>query len=136
MTQCGTMSSKDKATFEQRNEKFVTAFAKVEKQLSGESRYFKSDCISNVDIAWLPLLHRAHIIKQHTGFDFLCCLPKTQAWQKAVMASGLVEQSVAEDFEQHFTHFYLSETYLSDSTLKTGNELQNSTICTTNSCCG
>ncbi|PSW16585.1 glutathione S-transferase [Photobacterium rosenbergii] len=136
MTQCGTMSSKDKATFEQRNEKFVTAFAKVEKQLSGESRYFKSDSISNVDIAWLPLLHRAHIIKQHTGFDFLCCLPKTQAWQKAVMASGLVEQSVAEDFEQHFTHFYLSETYLSDSTLKTCNELKNSTICTISSCCG
>ncbi|WEM44555.1 glutathione S-transferase family protein (plasmid) [Photobacterium sp. DA100] len=131
MTQCGTMSSKNEATFEQRNEKFVTAFTKVEKQLSGQSRFFKSDSISNVDIAWLPLLHRAHIIKQHTGYDFLCGLPKTKAWQQAVMASGLVEQTVAEDFEQHFTNFYLS-----DNHLKIGNELQNSATCAISSCCG
>ncbi|MGF1735995.1 glutathione S-transferase family protein [Photobacterium satsumensis] len=131
MSQCGTMSSKDKATFEQRNEKFVTAFAKIENQLSGNTRYFKSDAISNVDIAWLPLLHRANIIKQHTGYDFLCALPKTQAWQQAIMESGLVEASVADDFELHFTNFYLSETYL-----KTGLELQSGTACATSGCCG
>ncbi|GAL37035.1 glutathione S-transferase [Vibrio maritimus] len=67
LAQCGTMSSKDKATFEERAEKLIKAFQKAENQLSGETKFFKSDALSNVDMAWLPLLHRAAIVKAHSG---------------------------------------------------------------------
>lgn len=131
LTQCGTMSSKDKATFEERVEKFTKAFAKVEAHLSGETKFFKSDALSNVDMAWLPLLHRAAIIKKRTDFDFLCGLPKTQAWQSALLETGLAEKTVSEDFEQQFTDFYLSNTYLG-----TGEDVQQSSVCSSSSCCG
>ncbi|MBW8183542.1 glutathione S-transferase family protein [Shewanella nanhaiensis] len=130
LTQCGTMSSKDKATFEQRTDKFQTAFHKVEKQLSGQSKFFKSDTLSNIDIAWLPILHRAAIVKAHSGFDFLCGLPKAQAWQQAVLATGLADKSVAADFNEKFSDFYLSNTYLTE-----GKDIQ-STACRSTSCCG
>ncbi|WP_394391902.1 glutathione S-transferase family protein [Shewanella woodyi] len=130
LTQCGTMSSKDKATFEQRTDKFQAAFHKVEKQLSGQSKFFKSDTLSNIDIAWLPLLHRAAIVKAHSGFDFLCGLPKAQAWQQAVLATGLADKSVAADFNEKFSDFYLSNTYLAE-----GKDIQ-STACRSTSCCG
>ncbi|WP_019612860.1 glutathione S-transferase family protein [Psychromonas ossibalaenae] len=112
LPQCGIMSSKDKVTFELRAEKLQSAFEKAEKQLSGHSLFFKSDKLSNVDIAWLPLLHRAAIVKEHSGYDFLCCLAKVQAWQQAVLAAGLVEKSVSPDFEELFKSFYLTGTYL------------------------
>lgn len=130
LTQCGTMSSKDKATFEQRTDKLQTAFHKVEKQLSGQSKFFKSDTLSNIDIAWLPLLHRAAIVKAHSGFDFLCGLPKAQAWQQAVLATGLADKSIAADFNEKFSDFYLSNTYLAE-----GKDIQ-STACRSTSCCG
>ncbi|MCW8328947.1 glutathione S-transferase family protein [Photobacterium sp. SDRW27] len=130
LTQCGTMGSKDKATFEERVAKFITAFAKVEAQLSGEAKFFKSDVLSNVDIAWLPLLHRAAIIKKHTDFDFLCGLPKVQAWQSALLETGLAEKTISDDFEQLFTDFYLSDTYLG-----TGKDVQQSSACSSSSCC-
>ena len=75
--------------------------------------YFKGGTISNVDMAWLPLLHRAAIIEQHTCYDFLARFPRVKAWQKALLETGLAEKSVAGDFEDAFTGFYLSEeTYL------------------------
>ncbi|WP_050932908.1 glutathione S-transferase family protein, partial [Vibrio harveyi] len=98
LAQCGTMSSKDQATFEERAEKLIKAFQKAENQLSGETKFFKSDELSNVDMAWLPLLHRAAIVKAHSGYDFFCGLPKMQAWQKHILESGLVEKTVSEDF--------------------------------------
>lgn len=130
LVQCGAMSSKDKANFEQRTEKLKTAFAKIENQLSGDTRFFKSDILSKVDIAWVPLLHRAAIIKEHTGFDFLCGMPKAQDWQQAVLATGLAEKAVSEDFEQLFTDFYLINTYLGE-----GDDVQISTDCASSSCC-
>ncbi|MGF1728395.1 glutathione S-transferase family protein [Photobacterium kasasachensis] len=131
LVQCGTMSSKDKATFEERVERFTKAFAKVEAHLSGETKFFKSDALSNVDLAWLPLLHRAAIIKKHTDFDFLCGLPKTQTWQSALLETGLADKTVSADFEELFTDFYLSNTYLG-----TGNDVQQSSACASSSCCG
>jgi len=131
MPQCGTMSSKDKATFEERTEKFVKAFAKVEAQLSGDTAFFKSDSISNVDIAWLPLLHRIAIVKKHTDFDFLCGLPKVQAWQTELLNSGLVEKTVSTDFEALFTDFYLTNTFLGQ-----GEDVQQSSVCGASNCCG
>ena len=131
LAQCGTMSSKDKETFETRSEKLLKAFKKVETQLSGKSVFFKSDQLSNVDMAWLPLLHRAHLVKAHSGFDFFCGLPKLQAWQQALLNTELAEKSVSEDFNSLFTNFYLSNTYLAE-----GKDIQRSADCASSSCCG
>jgi glutathione S-transferase len=130
LTQCGTMSSKNKATFEERTANFIKVFEKVESKLAGETKFFKSDNISKVDIAWLPLLDRAAIIEKHSGFDFLCGLPKVKAWQKALLATGLAEKSVANDFVGRFSDFYLSNTYLAENKDIAAN------TCLSTSCCG
>ncbi len=108
LVQCSTLRSSDKDTLTERTEKLRKAFAKAEKQLTGKT-FFKGDTLSNIDIAWLPLLHRAAIIREHTGYDLLDGFPKVQAWQTEVMQTGLAEASVAEDFEAAFTGFYLSD---------------------------
>ncbi|MCG9729682.1 glutathione S-transferase family protein [Shewanella sp. Isolate13] len=134
MAQCGTMASKDKQTFDTRLENLQKSFAKAEQQLNG-SQFFKGDYISNVDIAWLPLLHRAAVIKQQAGFDMLTGFPKVQNWQAALIGSGLAEKTVPQDFVAVFSHFYLSNTYL--ATVMNGAECNNSNRCTpeTSSCC-
>ncbi|WP_394497769.1 glutathione S-transferase family protein [Shewanella sp. ENK2] len=131
LAQCGTMSSKNQTTFEERLAKLYKAFHKMENQLSGHTRFFKSDELSNVDIAWLPLLHRANIVKQKTGQDMLCGLPKVQAWQQAVMASGLIEKTVANDFTEKFADFYLTNTFLAE-----GKDIQPTDACGSANCCG
>ncbi|WP_087020714.1 glutathione S-transferase family protein [Thaumasiovibrio subtropicus] len=131
LTQCGVMSSKDKATFDQRVEKLLNAFQKMEAQLSGESRFFAGDTLGQVDIAWLPLLHRAAIVKAHSGYDFLCGLPKMQAWQEHVMASGIAEKTVSEDFLSRFSQYYLTNTYLAAEE----GQVENTHCCATSSCC-
>ncbi len=125
------MSSKDKATFEERAAKLTKAFQKAENQLSGETKFFKSDALSNVDMAWLPLLHRAAIVKAHSGYDFFCGLPKMQAWQQNILESGLVEKTVSEDFDTLFSNFYLTNTYLAE-----GKDMAPTSGCGTSSCCG
>jgi glutathione S-transferase len=129
LTQCGTMGSKNKSTFEERTANFIKSFEKVEQKLTGDSTFFKSDELSKVDIAWLPLLHRSAIIKEHSGFDFLCGLPKVQAWQKALLATGLAESSVANDFVERFSDFYLTNTYLAENKDIVAN------ACISTSCC-
>jgi glutathione S-transferase len=129
LTQCGTMGSKNKSTFEERTANFIKSFEKVEQKLTGDSTFFKSDELSKVDIAWLPLLHRSAIIKEHSGFDFLCSLPKVQAWQKALLATGLAESSVANDFVERFSDFYLTNTYLAENKDIVAN------ACISTSCC-
>ncbi|WP_299419488.1 glutathione S-transferase family protein [uncultured Shimia sp.] len=112
LVQCGTMRSRDAETLAEKSAKLGTAFDKIEKAL-GDGPFFGGDQIGVVDIAWLVLLHRAQIIKDHTGYDFLEGRPKTQAWQAAIMATGLAQKAVAEDFEEAFTNFYLADvTYL------------------------
>ncbi|WP_257292362.1 glutathione S-transferase family protein [Endozoicomonas sp. ONNA1] len=112
LVQCAAQSSQDAPTLIKRAGKLASAFAKVEKVL-GEHLFFKSDSLSMVDLAWLPVLHRAHLIQENTGYDFLTFYPKTKAWQKSLLATGLAEKSVAEDFDEKFTGFYLSgETFL------------------------
>ncbi|WP_420546997.1 glutathione S-transferase family protein [Curvivirga sp.] len=112
LTQCSTMRSPDKETLVERTINLGKAFSKAEKEIS-EGPFFKGDQLSNIDVAWLPLLHRADIIRNHTGYDLLEGNPKVQAWQERLMKTGLAEKSVPEDFEKLFTEFYLSEkTYL------------------------
>lgn len=128
LAQCGTMRSSDKATLTEKVANVAKAFAKVEKQVAGP--FFKGEQLSNVDMAWLPLLHRAHIIKSHTCFDMLDGFPKVQAWQQQLMETGLVEKTVAEDFEAAFTGFYLSE----QTFLGKGEDCKPNNGCGTNCC--
>jgi len=136
LIQCPAMRSSDKATLDERTAKLAKAFEKAEKVL-GDGPYFKGAQLSNVDIAWLPLLHRAAIIEGNTGYDFIKGFPKVQAWQSALLATGLAEKSVSEDFMLKFKNFYLSEeTYLGNMML--GNDLDGSESCSNSkaSCCG
>ncbi|MDG3085733.1 glutathione S-transferase family protein [Vibrio hannami] len=110
MPQCSTMSSKDKETYETRLANLAKSFARAEKKL-GENTYFKGDYISNVDIAWLPLLHRAYVIKEHSGIDMLEGFPKVQQWQQALMESGLPQRTVPSDFIERFSSYYLTNNY-------------------------
>lgn len=133
LLQCGAMSSADEPTLLERAEKLGKAFAKAEKQL-GDGPYFKGSEFSNVDVAWLPLLHRAAIIERRTGYDFVADYPKVKAWQSSIMKTGLAEKSVSEDFEDAFARFYLSDkTFLGSGK----NCTNDSGGCgTNNSCCG
>ncbi len=112
LIQCSAQRSPDKQTLVQRAEKLNRLFTKAEKKL-GDEPYFKGQPISNVDIAWLPLLHRAEIIKRHSCHDFLKDYPNVKKWQFELLRTGLAEKSVAKDFEDNFIGFYLSDsTYL------------------------
>ncbi|MEM9071926.1 MAG: glutathione S-transferase family protein [Myxococcota bacterium] len=112
LVQCSAMRSKDAETLHERSAKLAKAFARAEAQL-GKGPFFHGDELGNVDVAWLPLLHRADLVRRHAGYDFLREFPKTRAWQKALVASGLAERSVADDFTEKFGAFYLSsETHL------------------------
>ncbi len=130
LVQCGTMRSKDKETLIEKSANLGKAFARAEKQIK-EGPFFKGESLSLVDIAWLPLLHRAHIIKNHTGYDFLKDYPKVQHWQAALMETGLAEKSGADDFEEAFTNFYLSnETFLGR-----GEDIASTRNCKKSGCC-
>ena len=108
LVQCSAMQSRDRETLAERSTKLNTAFGRAETQLDG-GPYFNGDRLGNVDIAWLPLLHRAEIIERHSGYDFLSGYPNIKAWQGALMDTGLADRSVSEDFDAAFATFYLSE---------------------------
>jgi glutathione S-transferase len=108
LVQCAAQRSEDEDTLVERTEKLGKAFATIEGAL-GKGPYFRGAEISVVDIAWLPLLHRAALIERHTGYDFLTGYPLVKKWQRHLMETGLAEKSVADDFESAFTSFYLSD---------------------------
>ena len=93
-----------------------------------------------VDIAWLPMLHRASIIEAYSGYDLLEHFPRIKEWQKAILETGLAEKSVADDFEERFTAFYLAEsTYLGQITrYKNEQRCETDSPCVVDSrsCCG
>ena len=108
LVQCSTMQSAARDTFETRNEKLKKAYARAEAQLRA-GPFFSGKTIGNVDIAWLPLLHRSALVEEHSGFDMLDGFPKVKAWQKAVLKTGLANRSVSPDFGPEFSGFYLNE---------------------------
>lgn len=108
LVQCSTMQSADQETLAERGAKLNKAFAKAEAQL-GDGPYFNGANLGNVDLAWLPLLHRAHLVEEHSGYDFLAQFPKVKAWQKTLSDTGLFSASVPEDFIARFGDFYLAE---------------------------
>ena len=108
LVQCSAQRSPDQAVLAERSAKLGKAFDRMEKQL-GDTPYFGGDTIGMVDLAWLPLLHRADIIERRSCYDFIGDRPRLKAWQKRLLGTGLAERSVAPDFEEAFSAFYLSE---------------------------
>ena len=108
LVQCVAQRSPDANTLKERSEKLGQAFDKIEDQL-GDTPFFGGKAIGTVDVAWLALLHRAEIIKRRSGYDFVGDRPKLKNWQKNLLATGIAEKSVAPDFEDAFSAFYLSE---------------------------
>ncbi len=108
LVQCSAMQSKDQIVLTERKAKLAKAFEKAEKQLS-DGPFFNGGTLGNVDIAWLPLLHRAQIVREHSGYDFLADYPKVRAWQATLAETGLYAKSVAEDFAEKFSDFYLAD---------------------------
>ncbi len=112
LVQCPTMRSPTTAQFEERKAEFLTVLEKVEKVLA-QGPYFDGGRLSMVDAAWHPLLHRAAVVENYTGFDFLSAFPKTKTWQQELMTVDALARSVSEDFEKAFVEFYLNDqTYL------------------------
>lgn len=108
LVQCSAQRSADAGTLDERAAGFTTAFARIELRLS-DGTFAGRDSIGMVDIAWLPLLHRAAIIEAFSGYDFLADYPRVKAWQEAILESELPGKSVSSDFEERFTSFYLAE---------------------------
>jgi glutathione S-transferase len=134
LVQCSTMRSEDQKTFEERAAHLDQAFSRIEKAVDNKP-FFKGEALSNIDIAWLPLLHRAAIIQQYSYYDFFGKYPKVKAWQTALLKSGLVKKSVSQDFEDKFVQFYLSnKTYLGSKALHC-KENDCSTLCEDHQCC-
>ncbi|RYV00552.1 glutathione S-transferase [Shewanella sp. OPT22] len=131
LVQCSTMRSKDESIFTERFSKLRNAFEKAENQLNIRNQFFKSDRISNVDLAWLPLLYRANIVQQHMGCDLLVNFPKMKAWQANLLALPFASKTVSHDFETLFSNFYLTDTFLAQCK----SEKINSQCCDTSSCC-
>ncbi len=112
LVQCSAQRSPDAQTLEERAAHLSTAFEKIEARF-GEGRYANGDTMGMIDVAWLPLLHRASIIERQSGYDFLHDFSRVKRWQRNLLATGIAEQSVSEDFEERFNAFYLAEsTYL------------------------
>lgn len=108
LVQCSAQRSANEATLKERSLKLDKAFTAVEKIL-GDTPFFNTQSVGMVDIAWLPLLHRAAIIEQYSGYDFLQGYPKVKRWQETLLHSELAEKSVSATFIDAFTRFYLSE---------------------------
>ena len=133
LVQCGAQRSPNQAALDEPSGKLGQAFDKIEKRL-GDSHFFDGDGIGMVDIAWLPLLHRANIIENKSGYDFIGDRPHLKNWQANLMDTGIAEKSVAPDFDQAFADFYLSE----ETYLGRGCDCETSTAdaaCKTGSCC-
>lgn len=112
LVQCSAQRSSDKQILAERAKKLSKAFGKIEARL-GEGQYADGDRIGSIDIAWLPLLHRAAIVEERSGYNFLSGFPKVKRWQENLLASGIPNKSVSEDFVDRFSAFYLAEsTYL------------------------
>lgn len=133
LVQCGAQRSADADILTERTSRLGKAFDRMEKQL-GDTPYFSGNEIGMVDIAWLVLLHRACIIEQRSGYDFIGNRPKLKAWQDTLMRTGLPAKSVDKDFVEAFSDFYLSDqTYLGRGAAVADSAISNSSP--TDSCC-
>ena len=133
LVQCSAQRSPDAEALKERSAKLGKAFDRMEKQL-GHEPYFAGSTVGMVDIAWLTLLHRTHIINKHSCYDFLGNRPKMKKWRENLLRTGLAEKSTAPDFEEAFSAFYLSDqTFLSHGCAAADRSF--SDACATDACC-
>ena len=112
LVQCRTQRSSDAEDLEQNRAVFSRVFEKIQTVI-GDGPYFAGDKLSLVDTAWFVLLHRAYLIEQCTGFDFLAEYPDVKRWQQALLEVEALRRSAPEGFVDEFANFYLNEsTYL------------------------
>lgn len=133
LVQCSAQRSPDASTLNERSDKLGKAFDRMENRLNG-SRFFSGEKIGMVDVAWLPLLHRADIMVRRSGFDFVGDRPRLKTWQSELLATPMAENSVAPDFEDSFSAFYLSD----QTFLGRGQSVANCEFgktCATDACC-
>ncbi len=132
LVQCSAMRSANKTSFEENRVRLNKAFDRIETALENKP-FFKGEALSNVDIAWLPLLHRAAIVQQYNCYDFFDKYPNIKLWQRGLLNTGLAEASIADDFKEKFVDFYLSEkTYLGS---KERCNIECNLPCKDNRCC-
>jgi glutathione S-transferase len=108
LVQCSAMQSANSSVFAERMSRLNASFTKAEQQL-GDGPFFAGQVMGNVDMAWLPLLHRAAIVADHSGHDMLAAYPRVKAWQQALLATGIPQKSVSDDFHARFADFYLAD---------------------------
>ena len=112
LVQCRTQRSPSAEELDGNRAQLSGAFAKIEEALEGVP-YFGGSKLSLVDLAWFVLLHRANIIEQCTGVDFLENFPKTKQWQRELLGVDALLKSAPDGFIEEFVNFYLHEgTYL------------------------
>jgi len=70
LVQCRTQRSSDEADLASNQAVLARAFQKIQAALH-DGPYFSGTTLSLVDVAWFVLLHRAHLIEQCAGHDFL-----------------------------------------------------------------
>jgi glutathione S-transferase len=112
INQCNTQRSSDLESMLERGIPFYDGLDRMEKRI-GQSKYFQGEKLSSVDIAWMPILQRAQMVKDKTGYDYLTDYPKLRQWQKHLMETGIPDKSVLGDFTDVFVEFYLNkESYI------------------------
>ncbi|MEM7541256.1 MAG: glutathione S-transferase family protein [Pseudomonadota bacterium] len=111
-SQCAALRSASKSMLETKLDELGVDLEKIQNRIQGEP-YVDGETIGMIDLAWLPILHRFDIVERHTAFDILSEFPQLKRWQRALLATGIAEKSVAENFEQRFSAFYFApENYL------------------------
>ena len=92
LVQCSAQRSADEVDVERAQRKDWRKPSRLSKKRLGDARFFNTSEVGMVDIAWLPLLHRAAIIEKRSGYDFLAGYPQVKRWQQHLLFIGLTEK--------------------------------------------
>lgn len=106
--QCITQRSANKKLLKENQDKLDKTLKLIESNLN-TNKYHECTCLSLIDIAWLPVLHRIHLIKELTGYNFISKYPNIQLWQNKILKEKITFNSVPDNFKDVFVDFYLNE---------------------------
>ena len=108
LIQCRTQRSSTEDELDANRAELSNAFSKIEAAIEAQP-YFIGEKVSMVDAAWFVLLHRAHIIGECAGVDFLDGFPNTKQWQQALLRDEALLRSAPAGFQEEFVNFYLHD---------------------------
>lgn len=112
LVQCRIQRSPTEEQLEANRPALSNAFSKIEAAID-EHPYFGGERPCMVDAAWFVILHRANIIGDCSGVDFLDGFPKLKQWQYALLQDEALLKSAPQGFLEEFVNFYLHDgTYL------------------------